>query len=239
MVNIIQLATAEEVQKALNLSSEQKDKVASINENFRDQQREIFRQGGDPRETQEERQKLTQESQAELAKALDETQNKRLQGILANSTSMRGINNSDIAKELEITDEQKESLGEIRRDGRDELMEKLQDLRDQNLSREDESAKRAEIYAEWGKKLLAALTTDQQSKYEALKGEPVKIDMAQFRMGRGGRGGGGGRGGDAGGRGDGGGRGADVTAVVEVTAAVPAARPRAIAGRSPRGDVKR
>ena len=75
----------------------------------------------------------------------------------------------------------------------------MQEMRDQDLSREERTEKMDKLRTEAGKKLMAALTTDQQSKYEALKGEPVKIDMAQFRMGRGGRGGGGGRGGDGGG----------------------------------------
>ena len=82
-ITTVQLATAEEVQEGVKLSDEQKDKVASINEDFRDQLGELFRQGGDPRDTQEERQKLMQETQAKLAETLDEAQNKRLLGILA------------------------------------------------------------------------------------------------------------------------------------------------------------
>jgi hypothetical protein len=62
-------------------------------------------------------------------------------------------------------------------------------------------AKFQEIQQEGDKKLLAVLTSDQQAKLKDLKGEPVEVDMSQFRgrgFGGGGRGfgGGGGRGGD-------------------------------------------
>jgi Spy/CpxP family protein refolding chaperone len=185
------LATAEEVQKALNLTAEQKDKVAQINDDFRDKQRELFQQGGDQREVREEAQKLSQETDAKLAEALDATQNKRLIGILAQVDVDGALSNATVAKDLGVTNEQKESLAEVRRGNRDAMMAAMQDSQD--LSREERTAKMNEIRAEAGKKLLAALTTDQQAKYEALKGEPVKIDMSQIR-GFGGRGGGGGRG---------------------------------------------
>jgi hypothetical protein len=61
-----------------------------------------------------------------------------------------------------------------------------------------------ELRTESDNKLLAVLSSEQKDKYEALKGEPVEIDMSQFR-GFGGRGGGFGGGGGRGGR-DGGGR---------------------------------
>jgi hypothetical protein len=206
----VRLATAEEVQAALKLSDEQKDKVGQINDDLRQARRELGDQGGDFREVMAEMQKLTDEAAAKLTAALDETQNKRLIGILAQVDVDGALSNSTIAKELGITDEQKEALVEVRNENRDAMNDARRELRDQNLSREEMTAKMDELTAEAGKKLLAALTTDQQAKYEALKGEPVKVNMAQFRMGggRGGRGGGGGRGGEDGGRGNRGGDGA-------------------------------
>ena len=56
----------------------------------------------------------------------------------------------------------------------------MRELRDQELSREEMTAKFQEIRAEGDKKLLAVLTSEQQTQYEALKGEPVEIDMSQF-----------------------------------------------------------
>ena len=38
------------------------------------------------------------------------------------------------------------------------------------------------------KKLLAVLTSEQQAQLDALKGEPVEIDLSQLRRGRGGEG---------------------------------------------------
>lgn len=207
LTTTVRLATAEEVQKALNLTAEQKDKVADINEEFRDKQGELFRQGGDPRETREEAQKLNQESAAKLADVLDETQNKRLLGILAQVDVDAALSNADIAKELGISEDQKEELRDVREANREAFGDAMRDLQD--LSREERATKINELRAEEGKKLLAVLDSDQQAKFEALKGEPVKVDMSQFRMG-GGRGGRGGRGGEGGREGEGGrGRGGE------------------------------
>ena len=198
----VQLATVEEVQAALNLSDEQKDKVDQINDDLRQARRDLRDQGGDFREMMGEMQKLNDEATAKLTEALDETQNKRLNGILAQLDVSAALNNASIAKELAITDEQKEQLAEVRDGNREAMGEAMRDLRDQNLSREEFGAKMNELRDEAGKKLLAALTAEQQAQFEALKGEPVKIDMSQFGFGgRGGRGGDRGRDRDRGDRG--------------------------------------
>src|SRR5262245_12953919 len=208
-LSLVDLARADEVQAALKLSDEQKDKVTEIGDQFRDERRELFRQGGDPREMQEEMQKLNAEATEKLTKALDDTQNKRLLGILAQVDAGVALGNPTIAKELGITEDQKKALDEVRDSNREAMGTAMREMREQDLSRAEMTKQTDELRADAGKKLLAALTSDQQSQFEALKGEPVKIDMSQFRMGgRGGRGGGGGGGG--GGRGDGGGnRGGD------------------------------
>lgn len=197
-LSLVDLARAEEVQAALNLSDDQKDKVAEIGDAFRDERRELFRQGGNPREMQEEMQKLNAETTEKLTKALDDTQNKRLLGILAQVDAGVALSNPTIVKELGITEDQKKALDEVRDSNREAMGDAMREMRDQDLSREEMTKKMDELRADAGKKLLAALTSDQQSQFEALKGEPVKIDMSQFRMG--GRGGGrGNRGGDGGG----------------------------------------
>jgi hypothetical protein len=66
------------------------------------------------------------------------------------------------------------------------MRESWRELRD--LSGEERDKKFEELRAEANKKLLAVLNPDQQAKLELLKGEPVKIDMSQFRRDFGGRG---------------------------------------------------
>jgi Spy/CpxP family protein refolding chaperone len=183
-VSIVWLANVDEVQAALNLSDEQKKKVDEINDDFSAGLRELRERRGDRAEYR----KLDEETSAKVAAVLDETQNKRLLGILAQVNVTSALNNSAIAKELDITDEQKKAIDEARQSSRDDMEKALEELQSQNLSREEIRTKRSELRADADKKLLAALTSEQQAQFEALKGEPVKIDMGRlFRGGRGDR----------------------------------------------------
>jgi hypothetical protein len=189
-MNTVRLASAEDVQDILGLSGEQKDKVEQINDELRQARRELFGQGLDFPEMRAEMQKLNDEAAADLSKALDDAQNKRLLGILAQVNVDAALSNPAIAKELNITDKQEEEIVEVRRENRRTRDDAMQELRGQDLSREEIMAKIDDLRSEASKNLLGTLTKEQQSEFEALKGEPVKIDMAQFRFGgRRGRGG--------------------------------------------------
>lgn len=194
-ISSVRLATADEVQAALKLTDVQKDQVEEINDQLRDDVRGIFQGGGGF----EEMQKLNQEASAKLAAALDETQNKRLMGILVQVNGPNALAEPAVSKELNVTEEQQTKLADIRQSGMESFRDAFQEMQDQDVSREEMRAKFDELRAETDKKLLAVLTSEQQAQLEALKGEPVEIDMSQFR-GRGGGGGfgGGGRRGDRG-----------------------------------------
>jgi Spy/CpxP family protein refolding chaperone len=181
----IRLATLDEVQEALELSDEQKTKVEEINDKFRDDFRKLLDDGPEP----EAMRKLSQDASAKLAEVLDDDQEKRLRGI---SIQVMGagavVADPDLAKELNVTEEQKEKL-------RDASMENMRAMRDsfgemRDLPEDQRRKKGEELRADANKKLLAVLTSDQQEQLEALKGEKVEIDMSQLRgPGRGGFGG--------------------------------------------------
>jgi hypothetical protein len=198
-ISPVQLAAeSEEVQAALKLTDQQKTTIGEINDELSEARRDLFQGGGGGRE---ERQKLDADAAAKLAEVLDETQKKRLMGIQIQVNGANSLFDAAIAKELSISDDQNDELSEVRDSNMEAAGEAMRDLRDQELSREEMMAKFQEIRAEGDKKLLAVLTSDQQTKYEALKGDPVEVDMSQFRgFGRGGFGGGRGRDGDGGGR---------------------------------------
>jgi hypothetical protein len=192
-LSAVDLAAAEEVQAALNLTDEQKQKVEEIEDQLREDRRDLFQQGGggDFRAMQEEREKLNQEAAAKLAEVLDETQQKRLMGIRIQVNGASSLFEEEVAKELAITEDQKSTLADIQDSNREAAREAFQDFQD--LSREERNAKFQELRTEGDKKLLAALTSDQQAQFKALQGDPVEIDMSQFRRGFGGRGDGRGR----------------------------------------------
>jgi Spy/CpxP family protein refolding chaperone len=202
-ISSVQLvAESEEVRTALNVTPDQQEKIETINDELRDARREAFGGGGgggDFRAAMEEMEKLNQEASGKLAEVLEDDQEKRLLGISIQVNGAAALNEPAVAKELEITDEQKTKLGEARESNMEAAREAFGELRDQDLSQDEMRDKMREIQQEGDKKVLAVLTSDQQAKFEQLKGEPVEIDMSQFR-GRG-FGGGGGFGGGRGGRG--------------------------------------
>jgi len=173
------LMRAKEVQEALKLTDEQKGKVEKINDENRDEMRKLFQDGGGDRDKMVEIAKKTSE---QISEVLDEGQQKRLMGILIQVSGAAAVADPAIAKELNITEDQKKKLEEVRTSAR----EQLQGLRD--LSGEERGKKAAEVQADIDKKILAELTADQQKQLDDLKGEKVDVDMSQLRGGSGRRG---------------------------------------------------
>jgi periplasmic protein CpxP/Spy len=172
------LLRAKEVQEALKLTDDQKSKIEKINDETREEMRKLFQDGMDRDKMVE----ITKKTSEKINEALDADQQKRLMGILIQVNGAAAIADPSVAKELNVTEDQKKELQEVRMSAREEL----QGLRD--LSGEERGKKAAEIQADINKKILAKLTPDQQQQLESLKGEKVEIDMSQLRGGFGGRG---------------------------------------------------
>ncbi|MEX0610867.1 MAG: Spy/CpxP family protein refolding chaperone [Pirellulales bacterium] len=183
------VAESEEVQAALNITPEQKEKAIEISDQLREDTRGVFQQQrGNFREMRTEMEKLARDASAKLAEVLDAQQQKRLMGISVQVNGAAALGDPGMAKELSITEEQKAKLAEVREEVMRSMRDAFQEMRDQDLSREEMRAKLNELRADTDKKLLAVLTTEQQQRFEALKGEPVEIDLSQFRGGFEGRG---------------------------------------------------
>jgi Spy/CpxP family protein refolding chaperone len=191
------LASMEQVQNELKLSEDQKAKVADITDKLREDRRGLFQPGGGGGASgREEIEKLNKAASAKIAEVLDEAQQKRLIGVLAQVNLDAALNEPSVVKELSITDDQRKKLADAGESNRETMRAARDEMRD--LSPEERREKMNSMRSDAEKKLLAVLTSDQQAQLEQLKGAKVEIDMAQFR----GPGGGGrGRGGDRGGRG--------------------------------------
>ena len=174
------LLGAKEVQEALKLTDEQKEKITKISDEGREAMREAF-QGEGGREKIAE---ITKATSDKFNEVLDDGQEKRLMGILIQVNPVAALTEPAVAKELNITDDQKTKMQEAAAGFR----EKFGELRD--LSREERGKKMEEIQAEISKKVMAELTSDQQEQLEKMKGEKVDVDMAALRGGPGGPGGG-------------------------------------------------
>lgn len=198
----VQLATAPEVQADLKFADEQKEAVATLNDDMREERRSMFQGGGgggDFAAMRERMEKLEADMNAKLAEKLDDAQNKRLTEIYVRVNGTNSLSDKDVQAKLAITKEQNDKLADAREENVEEMRDAFQDFQD--MSREERQQATQELREEADGRLLAVLTDEQKSQFEALKGAEIEIDMSQFRRGFGGRGGG--RGGFGGGRGGG------------------------------------
>lgn len=185
MSSAMQLASNEQVQKALKVSEEQADKIKDLNEEMREERTKLFDaardSGGDQEAMREKMQELTASTTKKLNEVLDEGQQKRLMGIQIQVNGVGAVLQPAIAKELNITDDQKKKLEEASQSNLDAMRELFQAGRDQQGDREARREKQEKLREEGNKKLMAVLTSDQQTQLESLKGEKVEIDMAALR----------------------------------------------------------
>jgi hypothetical protein len=210
-MGLLALLNNEKVQKELELVDDQKTKLKTLGEETRTAMMESFgalrdlsdeERGPKMEQLMKENQEKTQKKLAEILMPNQLVRIKQIQ--LQAEGAMALLNNSDVAKELVITDEQKKKLTEIR----DELMTKMREARQemQGLSQEERQAKMAKMRTDQNAKLMEVLTQEQRDKFEKMKGEKVDIDFSTLMgpgMGRGPRGGRGqGGGGSGGGQGN-------------------------------------
>jgi Spy/CpxP family protein refolding chaperone len=164
----------------LKLTDEQKTQIATINEEMRDEMRELF-SGGD-RPDFEEMEKISQAVAAKVDAALDPAQNKRLQEITLQVNGANALSSPAIQQQLHFTEEQTTQFEEARATNR----EAMQGMRD--LPREERREKIAEFRKEADELLLAVLTPEQKTEFEAMKGTPLEVDLSSLRGPGGGRG---------------------------------------------------
>jgi Spy/CpxP family protein refolding chaperone len=185
------LAQREEVQQELQLVDEQRDKVQGLADDMRnkirDEMRPIFEQmrdlSDDERrakfgEIRTKFESLNAEFEKQLDKVLLPHQVERLKQIDLQSRIQRqgtsALTSGDIAKTLDLTDEQREKLEKRAEEVRQELQAQIRQLQ-----------------VDARKKMLDVLTPEQQAKLQKLMGEQFDLPEPQFGgfRGRGGRGG--------------------------------------------------
>jgi Spy/CpxP family protein refolding chaperone len=175
---MVLLATVDTVQDALKLSDEQKEKVKTINDEMRDAMRKELENGGRP--DREKMRKVMDEASEKLNNVLDATQQKRLMGIFVQVNGAAAVMNPTVAKELNITDEQRDKLREAmgpppggRGEGKGEAKGEGKGGGGAGSFRERRE--------KMDKEVMAILTSEQQKKLEEMKGEKVEVDMSKLR----------------------------------------------------------
>lgn len=178
------IATLEVVQADLKLTDEQKTEVATINDELRSEMRDLFTGGGPP--DREALEKLSADASSKLDQALEPAQLQRLREITLQANGAQALSDAKLREQLNFTDEQNQQFEEARAANR-EAMQELADL-----SREERRPKFEELRSAANERLLAVLTPEQKTEFEAMQGAPLELDLSQLR----GRFGGGRRGGN-------------------------------------------
>jgi Spy/CpxP family protein refolding chaperone len=183
----VALLRSEDVQKDLKLSDEQKEKVKTYLAKQGEEMRSAFGGGGRPdQEKVAELRKKMQEENAKFQKdALTEEQNKRLKQIGYQVGGIAVFSTEDVAKELKITDEQKEKFKNIA----DQLRKDRQEVTGgggggggggrRPMISPDQQKKIDALVKEATEKAHDVLTADQKKTWESMIGAKFEGKIQQ------------------------------------------------------------
>jgi Spy/CpxP family protein refolding chaperone len=164
------------VQQELKITDEQKLQIQEAAAKLRASAGSL--QGLDPSELQQKRQEMARESERTASKILHRDQMKRLKEIALQVQGARAFSNPDLAKALDLTDEQKEKI-KATEGGRGPRPEPGSDP--QAAQKRMEEMHKANL-----DKVMNILTPDQKAKYKEMTGEPFtgKIEPPGGRRGQ-------------------------------------------------------
>ena len=176
----MRLASIPEVQKALKLSAKKKQDIVRINREFQDGLRLLFQTGVGGRGIPQ----LNEDAATKLAEVLSYEQQTRLRGITIQILGASAVLvDAELAKELEISDEQRTKLEEVQQTN----MQAMSDaFRASCVPAERDREKFEELHAAAEKRSLDVLTPEQQKQLEEMKGKKVKVDIMKLQGGGGG-----------------------------------------------------
>lgn len=155
------------VRQDLGLAPEHTSKIFEFTAKQYDAGREAAKLGQDERRKKFEA--LKQENEQFLKENLTPEQRKRLDQITLQVVGLLWLSRPEIARELNLTDEQRQKAKELREQTRKEARDLFR-----TSDRQERRAKYAKLHEETHKKLNELLTEDQRAKWKELVGRPFK-----------------------------------------------------------------
>jgi len=211
------LLSLEKVRQELEITEEQVEAIKKAMQELRSERGERDRERPNFREMSEDdrlafRKRIQVEAEERAKKAKEKLsdillphQMERLEQIAIQAQGIGALRNQELAKKLDLTEDQKAAIKKDMEDARDGIREKMREMfqgdgGDAKTMRE----KMRELMKEVEEKALLNLSDEQKEKLEELKGEKFELPVRDFFGGRRGggerRGRGRGRGGDRGDR---------------------------------------
>ncbi|WP_164102292.1 hypothetical protein [Candidatus Laterigemmans baculatus] len=208
---LLGLLRVDEVRKELDLMPDQVEALQKVGQEVRGERPDFDFRNATPAERQEfaeTMRKRGEEASAKIREQLDQVllpeQNERLRQIGLQQQGVAVFYDPQVAKELELSEEQKEKLNQVQQSAREKM---IAAIREGGQDRDREAM--GKMMAESRKATLAearqVLTSEQQQEFDEMLGKPFEMPagaMGGFRGQRGGEG----FGGRGGRRGDGEGR---------------------------------
>jgi Spy/CpxP family protein refolding chaperone len=176
------LAAQKSVAEDLKLTDDQGAKVKKIGEDLRTKYADDLKSAGKDREKSAEvRKKMNEESTKLLAEALKPEQIKRLRQIEIQLGGLAILSREDVAKELKLTDKQKEDLKGRADDLRKDTGAIFQDAGKDKFA--EAMAKVRTLSGEAATKFVSTLTDDQKALHKEMTGKKFegKIEFTPMR----------------------------------------------------------
>jgi hypothetical protein len=169
---VLMLAAQKSVQEELKLSDEQVKQVAKILGTMKEKAADLTET--DPKERMKKAMEMFQEAEKGVFAVLKPEQAKRLRQIALQQQHLtRAVESPEVAKELQLSEEQVMQARAIR-EGAAKAMSKLsEDVK----SRDELREKTAELAKATEEKLLRVLTEAQKTKWKEMLGEPFKGEI--------------------------------------------------------------
>ena len=189
----VSLLRNQKVQEDLKLDEKQTEAIKKTFEELTAKRREMY--APIPGITPQERSKIIAEASKELQKytalqnkklldGLKAEQSKRLDQIVVQTQGTRALDDPKIAKELAISDEQKQKMAEARAKLAQDRQKLYADIRARKFDRTKYLEKLQEIAKTSDQKVLDVLSKEQQEQFEKMQGK--KIDLGRSAANRGG-----------------------------------------------------
>lgn len=174
----VMLLLQPDVCKDLDLSKEKCDKVESFaSAQWKKAQKLAHLE---EKERDKKFQEMTKENERFLEQTLSKDQKKRLDEILLQMAGLLWVTRPEIAKQLNLSSDQKKRAVDLQQRARDEMEELIHET-----DEEDQDAKLRELRETSRERLMSLLTNDQKKKWKEMQGEPFKgrITFAERKTG--------------------------------------------------------
>ena len=188
--SMLGLLRLDQVQTEINLTDEQKSKVNAVAEDIMEGMRDQFAQLRDIEDRAQRNEKRN-----ELDKQVDSKAREQLRDVLEGEQVMRFFQIymqvrpamdilaiEQIASRLEVTEEQKQKLAEVKKETEAQQDKLYAEMRDASQEQRRElSPKLRQLRTDANEKAVGVLTEDQKKTFDEMKGEKFELQMRRGR----------------------------------------------------------